>query len=75
MATEVQMFKAARKTNRWNANQRVWIRFRHANHLNVWFRFRGKGRYVSGIVDRFSPSVGSLSTIEVSDAFAARITA
>ena len=29
----VQVFKAARRTRRWNLNQRVWVRYAYANHL------------------------------------------
>ena len=68
-----EYFQAKTKTNRFNANQRVWIRSNHANHLLVWFRWRGSGRYVSGILDKFAGCVGEIKEIEVDDGFARRI--
>ena len=47
----VQYFKAAKRTHRFNENQKVWIRHTFSNHMEVWFKWRGKGRYVSGLVD------------------------
>ena len=70
---EVQYFRAAKTTHRFNKNQKVWIRCRHQNHLQIWFKFRGKGRYVSGIAGRFEPYVGEIKTIEVDDEFADRV--
>ena len=71
--SKVEYFKAAKRTNRWNENQKVWVRHRFANHLWVWFKWRGKGRYVSGVVDRFANCVGEINEIEVDDSFARRI--
>lgn len=70
---EVEYFKASKTTKRWNVNQKVWVRYRFANHLYVWFKFRGSGRYVSGVVGRFSSAVGEIKSIEVSDSFGKRI--
>lgn len=70
---QVQYFKAAKQTNRFNANQKVWIRLRCANHLHIYHKWRGSGRYVTGIIDRFAPAVGELMTIDVKDDFAQRI--
>lgn len=70
---QVEYFKAVKKTNRFNANQKVWIRQNLANSLWIWFRWRGNGRYISGTIDKFSPSVGEIKKIDVSEAFASRI--
>lgn len=67
------MFRATHTTKRFNVNQRVWVRYDLGNSLKVWFKFRGSGRYVSGRVDRFATCVGEIKTVEVDDAFAARI--
>jgi len=71
---KVQYFKARRSTNGINANQRVWIRQAFANHLYIWHKWRGCGRYVSGICSRFAPHVGEIKEIDVPDEFAKRIT-
>lgn len=70
---KVQYFKAATKTKRFNENQRVWVSHRFANHSYIWFRWRGSGRYVTGIIDNDAPAYGELKTIEVDQAFADRI--
>ena len=70
---EVQYFKAQKRTHRFNENQKVWISWRHANHLNIYYRFRGKHRYVRGVIDRWSKPVGELKTIEVDEGFARRV--
>ena len=73
MTARVKYFKSRRRTNRFNKNQKVWIEHEYANHLAIRFRWRGKGRYVSGIIDKFSSAVGELKEIEVADGFAERI--
>ena len=70
---EVQYFKAQEQTHRFNLNQKVWISLRCANHLYIYYRFRGKHRYARGVVDRWSKPVGELKTISVSDNFAERV--
>ena len=70
---EVQYFKAVKSTNRFRENQKVWIRQDFANHLWIRFKYRGKGRYVNGTIDRLAPAVGELKTIEVDDEFGDRI--
>ena len=70
---EVQYFKAAKNTHRFNANQKVWIALNCANHMRIWFRWRGRGRYVSGVIDKWSGVVSEIKTIEVEAAFAKRI--
>jgi hypothetical protein len=70
----VKMFKATRSTNRFNKNQAVWVSFDHANHLDIYFKFRGSGRYVRGVIDKSSPVVGEIKSIDVDGEFASRIT-
>ena len=60
------MFKAAKRTNRFNKNQKVWIEWEFGNHLHIRFKWRGNGRYVSGVIDRHNayctaphPAVGT----------------
>ena len=72
--TSVQCFKSAVETNRFRKNQTVWIRGNYANHLEVYFRWRGSGRYVSGTLDKFSKCVGEIKSMEVDSVFASRIT-
>lgn len=70
---KVQYFKSIKKTNRFNKNQKVWIRYNFANHLYLFFRWRGNGRWINGICDKLAPFVGKIKTIEVDDIFANRI--
>ena len=70
---EVQYFKATKQTNRFNINQKVWLSLNCANHMRIYFRFRGKGRYVSGTIDKFNQAVGEIKTIDVDATFAKRI--
>lgn len=69
----VKYFKATKKTKRFNLNQKVWVSLECANHLYVRFKYRGKGRYVNGVVDKFSKCVGDIKTIEVSKLFCNRV--
>jgi len=70
---KVQYFKIIRRTNRFRKNQKVWVRYNYANHLEVFFKWRGNGRYVTGIIDKFEKCIGEIKTIEVEDIFADRI--
>ena len=70
---KVQYFKSTKQTNRFNKNQKVWIRSSLGNHFVVWFRYRGRGRFVSGICDKSALYVGEIHTIEVDEHFANRI--
>jgi hypothetical protein len=63
----VQYFKVAKPTHRWRDGQKVWIKIAYANHLLVRFKWRGRGRMVNGTVDRFSPAVGEIKTIELEE--------
>ena len=70
---EVQYFKAQEKSNRYRKGQKVWVRFNFANHLYTYHKWRGNGRYVEGIIDKDSPLIGEIKTIEVDNDFAERI--
>lgn len=69
----VKYFKATKNTKRFNSNQKVWITLECANHLYVRFKYRGKGRYVNGVVDKFAKYVGEIKSIEVSKDFVSRL--
>lgn len=69
----IQYFKSTKKNNRFNENQKVFIKHNYANHLEVRFRFRGSGRYVSGVIDKDDKSVGEIKIIPVADEFYKRI--
>ena len=70
---KVEYFKATEKNYRFNKNQIIWINTKCANHLFIYHKFRGKGRYVSGAIDKFSPLVGKIKEMCVSSDFAQRI--
>ena len=70
---KIEYFKTLRQGKSFNKNQKVWIRLNCANHLDIWFKYRGKGRYVSGVIDKFSTLVGEIKEIDVSEDFARRV--
>lgn len=70
---KVQYFKTTKRTNRFNLNQKVWLRKHYDNHLYIWFRHRGSNRYVRGIIDKFAAAVGEIKEIDVSEDFAKRV--
>ena len=70
---KVQYFKAQEESNRYRKWQKVWVRLNCANHLYTYHKWRGNGRYVEGIIDKFSPLIGEIKTIEVDSDFAERI--
>lgn len=70
---QIQMFLATKNTHRFKKNQKVWVRARHQNHLDIYFKWRGKGRYVTGVQDRFADCVGNLKTFAVDKSFATRV--
>jgi hypothetical protein len=70
---KTQYFIAQEKSNRFRKGQKVWIRLNCANHLVIYHKWRGIGRYVEGTIDKFSLLVGEIKTIEVDDNFAERI--
>lgn len=65
----VEMFKAQVQTNRFRKNQKVWITKTHDNHCDIRFKYRGKGRYVNGIINRQHKAIGEIKEIEVTDKF------
>ncbi len=69
----VEYFRAIKNTHRFNANQKVWIRNNYANFMEIWFKWRGSGRYVTGFIDKYSPCVGEIKSIDVDHDFAMRI--
>ena len=50
----VKMFKAKKQTKRFNKNQKVWIVYDFGNHASIRFKYRGSGRYVNGIIDKWN---------------------
>ena len=69
----VKYFKSKKQTKRFRENQKVWIRYEYGNHLQLFFKWRGNGRWVTGICDKFAPFVGEIKTIDVDESFAKRI--
>lgn len=77
----VKMFKAQKQTHRFNKNQKVWVTCEFANHLYIRFKFRGKNRYVDGVIDKwatgegYNPVIGEggLKEIEVNESFFKRL--
>ncbi|RLD85288.1 MAG: hypothetical protein DRJ07_03380 [Bacteroidetes bacterium] len=67
---DIQYFKSKKHTHRFRKNQKVWIRYANANHLELFFKFKGKGRWIKGICDKFALWVGEIKTISVEDKFA-----
>ena len=45
----------------------------HANHLEIKFNWRGSGRMVNGIVDKFASCVGEIKEMEIDKKFYKRI--
>lgn len=68
----VKMFRATKRTPRFNKNQKVWVCRRSDNFLSICYKYRGSGRYVHGKIDQFSPIIGTLATVEVDVEFADR---
>ena len=79
----IKMFKAQKDTKRFRANQKVWVSHDCGNHAYIRFKWRGRGRYVNGVIAKWSeansvtwnPTIGDVGfhEIEVDDAFAERI--
>ena len=70
---KVEYFRSLKRTNRFNEKQKVWISHNFPNHLYIWFKWRGKGRYVRGVIDKFEKYIGEIKEIDVDDNFANRI--
>ena len=70
----LKYFKSQKRTNRFNKNQKVFIRLSAPNHMWIRFKFRGKGRYVNGIIRKYdAPEIGEIKEIEVGKEFYKRI--
>jgi hypothetical protein len=69
----IKYFKTTLRTKRFSKNQIVWILFNHANHLEVRFKFRDKGRYVNGYCDKSAKYIGEIKEMEVEDSFYNRL--
>ena len=65
----IKIFKAQKQTKRFNKNQKVWITKEFENHLYVRFKYRGKGRYVNGILDKFNKVGDNYNDIIGKDGF------
>ena len=59
------MFKAQKQTRRFNKNQRVWIVKEYGNFCIIKFRYRGRGRYVSGILNKENQTVANVTFKEI----------
>lgn len=79
----LRYFRAKKSNRRFRLNQKVWISTEQANHLCVKFRWRGKGRYVTGIMPKWdrqyqnlNPVIGidGIKEIDVADTFYVFIT-
>lgn len=70
MEAQIKYFKATRDTKRFKKKQKVWVTLDCANHLYVRFKYRGNGRYVNGVCDKFANYVGEIKTIMVEESFA-----
>lgn len=70
---EVCLFRATKDSHRFTQNQKVFVAHDYGNCLDIWHRWRGKGRFVRGRIDAASPLIGVIRTIEVDAEFAKRI--
>lgn len=70
---KLKYFKAQKQTGRFNKSQKVWIVHEYANHLQIRFRWRGRGRYVNGTINRFASEVGEIKEAGVTPQFYKRI--
>ena len=59
----IKYFKAQEDTKKFRKNQKVWITNECDNHLYIVSRWRGKGRWVSGVMSKFDSSYKNLSRI------------
>jgi hypothetical protein len=48
---QIESFKAHKKTNRFNKNQRIWIQNNFGNHCHIVYKYRNNGRWVKGIIN------------------------
>lgn len=59
----IKYFKAKVDTKKFKKNQKVWVTIECGNHLHITSKWRGKGRWVSGIMAKFDSSYENLSRI------------
>lgn len=79
----IKMFKAQKQTKRFRKNQKVWVVLDCANHAYIRFKWRGSGRYVNGVIDKWNSTQkanwntaigeGGFKEIEISDDFGNRL--
>ena len=63
---KVLMFKALKNTNRFKKNQTVWIQQHRGTHAYIIYKFRGRHRYVKGIIQvEFDTSIISKPMMEI----------
>ncbi len=81
MAT-VEMFKSKISSKKFRENQKVWISHNAGNFLMIYFKWRGKGRYVRQSMSKWNnnhsdwhKAIGEegLKQIEVSEEFKKKI--
>ena len=65
------MFKAQVDTKRFRKNQRVWVTEEYGNFCQVYFKYKGRGRYVHGLLNKEDKSIGccTFKEIEVTEEF------
>ena len=49
----VKMFRAKKQTKRFKKNQKIWVIYDSANHAFIRFKWRGNGRYVNRVIDKW----------------------
>lgn len=50
----VKMFKAQKKTIRFNKNQKVWVVCDYGNYATIKYKYRGHGRYINGVIAKWN---------------------
>ena len=50
-------FKAQKSNNRFKKNQKVWVTMDGANSAYIRFKWRGTGRYVNGVINKWDDSL------------------
>ena len=65
------MFKAQVDTKRFRKNQRVWITEEYGNFCKVYFKYKGRGHYVNGLLSKENKTVRNCTfkSIEVTEEF------
>ena len=65
MLKTISYFKALKETRRFRKNQKVWIVHEYGNFCIIKFRYRGSGRYVSGILNKENQTVANATFKEI----------